>query len=178
MLILTFQNLEKLVGDLEERFDPITMPVLKGHCVSYCVQKYYLQGGSGFVFSRKAAEILFQSRSEWGSNVTFFDDYLASVWCSILKIDHKDTASGGFVGHFFPENEKQIIRNYEYHNLPDCPKKYRNHHCGNTMYRLNEISVTHDAEKGRPYPHYEGFTKAPSNIYFYMDTCYPKICKV
>jgi hypothetical protein len=48
-------NLKELLIGLDQKYDPFFKPVIVGHCPFNQKRLPYLQGGSGFIFSRFTA---------------------------------------------------------------------------------------------------------------------------
>lgn len=171
---IELSNLESFIDELESKYRPLHESVIKAHCLANCGEVNYLQGGSGYIFSRYAAQLLYIARSQWLFSDTI-SDYLTPYWIKYLKIEFAETSNSRFVGHHFNEEELEIVRTHKYHLLSKCPQHYFYVPCSSSKYQINQIAIFHKFGK-IGYPKYEGFLEAPSNILFYMNQCEQIIC--
>jgi hypothetical protein len=99
---VNFDVVHEVLAELNDQFDPMVDRVIQGACLG----KYdltYVQGGSGFLFSRRAAFDLLQ---DWAwvrgmAKKLKNDDRLLSVYLQRVNISWYQATNRHFVGHAF-----------------------------------------------------------------------------
>jgi hypothetical protein len=77
--LINIENLEIMMLELNSNYNPFLQPVMKGFCINNLELKIsYLQGGSGYIFSRKACEIIFSRYEEFAWNFNNHEDILTN----------------------------------------------------------------------------------------------------
>ena len=91
---------DRMLALLEAQFDPLKDIVFKGHC--FFNWKTYLQGGSGYIFSRKAVEIFLKDYAlQWLAEIDYYDDMATPPLREFYNLTIKETACQFFFGNFF-----------------------------------------------------------------------------
>jgi hypothetical protein len=63
--MVNLSNLKELLIELDQKYEPFFEPVIIGHCLFTPKHQPYLQGGSGFLFSRFAAKHILDNLKIW-----------------------------------------------------------------------------------------------------------------
>jgi hypothetical protein len=102
--IINFAKLPKFVRYLNHLYDPYTQPIILGNCihsmrVNFSGFEGFLQGGSGWVISRRAAELIEPLGREWVPSVHTADDIMFNKLLQKLNISLFNATSEFFLGH-------------------------------------------------------------------------------
>jgi hypothetical protein len=99
---VNFETVPMVLRDLNSGTDPLVDRVIQGACLGK-FELTYIQGGSGFVFSRRAAYDLLQDWKWFQDNAAQFrnDDRLLSVYLARVNISWYQATNRFFTGHSF-----------------------------------------------------------------------------
>jgi hypothetical protein len=98
--IIIFQNLPKFVALLDRSYDARQTPVVLGHCIDSKDEGVpFLQGGSGWVISRRAAELMDPLRDEFLRRIDSDDDVCLTWVLFRLGLSLMESTSEFFIGH-------------------------------------------------------------------------------
>ena len=151
-----FPNLAKLMNLLEKKYDPYKDKVIKGH---FCGNNF-LHGGSGWLLSRKTAEIFYRLLTKEPIKKSIYgDDVCINKYLKQLDIPVKQWNSRAFLGSPFSPSTLDHFINLNFSNLPECKN--------NVMIRLKDIAIWHAGTKTL-YPLIYGneyMKKMPFNLY-------------
>lgn len=99
--VIDFHNFEKFIGLLYSEYDP-KEPIFLGNCIEGIITGHnfpYLQGGSGVLMSRRAAELLEPLLTDSMGKACEPDDIFISRLINNLNYDWKKATSPYFIGH-------------------------------------------------------------------------------
>jgi len=97
--IINFRVLPDFLAWLEGRYDPLVDAVVKGDCVAYFGRMLYLQGGAGFLCSRRAAEKMAAALPLFMSVSIAAEDTTSGPFLDALGILVNRSCCGAFMGH-------------------------------------------------------------------------------
>ena len=109
-------NIPDIIDDLNSRYNTYTDSHIEGHCIE-AWGHIYMQGGSGDIFSRKAAEKFVKIGMSFIRNMTNLDDIEFEKMRKILGVSVTQSASKFMYGHKFVNNVNEKF----YENLDYCP---------------------------------------------------------
>jgi hypothetical protein len=97
--IINFRRLPSFLSDLHHRFNAQIDPVVRGDCVIYNENNLYLQGGTGFLCSRRAAELMSTHLDLFLRVWVIAEDTTFGPFLNALGIGIARACSGAFMGH-------------------------------------------------------------------------------
>lgn len=177
-------NFPYFLSEINQSRNPFFDTLIQGACLGK-EQLIYIQGGSGFVFSRKAAFDLYNDWDFFSNACTEYknDDRALAVYLDRINFSFYDASSRWFVGHrFFGfKSAYSAIVNASLHNIkrskcgkvPVSRKKCRAYYT-----RINQIVFWHDKT---PFDNFIGkmdiiLNYSTNNLYFYVPNNKPMIC--
>jgi hypothetical protein len=80
--------------------NPRSTPYIIGNCVTHPSTGFYLQGGSGYCFSRAAAERLVETYEEFIPGINIPEDMYLTKFIKMLGLDSQACDCPYFSGHF------------------------------------------------------------------------------
>jgi hypothetical protein len=184
--ILNFGNLPRFVAYLDERYDPLKDVVVLGNCIDrdqvHDGRLYpgFLQGGAGWVVSRRAAELIEPMAWTWVPNINWADDVAFTEVLQRLNLSVFDATSEFFLGHDIKDGDRNWIRNPD--GLKVCPgadgrKAIR---CRRFTAPLKDLVVWH-----RQWQRSEALADdaqitfdAHPDVHFWMDASDTALCRV
>ena len=102
-IIIDVEAIDRMIYELEQKFDPDENIVFKGNCLYNGL--YYLQGGSGYLMSRIATEIFVNKYSDtWLQNVFIYDDFYSNNIREFFNLGIEETSCGYMIGNWFFNN--------------------------------------------------------------------------
>ena len=146
------ERFDRMMYEIEQHNDPLNDIVIKGHLrVGKKSNICFLQGGSGFLFSRKAAQI-------------FYDGYPALKWLD--ETDAPDDVHARKILEWFNEHYNFTLQNYTCpymlgnvdkknilktsilkRKFPQCSARKCHDRCNDTLYNefepLNKLAIIH-----------------------------------
>ena len=174
---IDLSKLESLLEELDFLYDTENDLVFQGHCIK-TDQYYYLQGGSGYIFSRKAAEQFVKIGEIFISNIELWDDYAFHSLYEFYQLQGDQIATSHLVGHpfYIPYIEGETMMNIEY-----CPKVIPYTYCyKRNLYPIQDLIGYHrsDIEVGEPsFKTMIEYGQKYKNLYFYYNGNYLSLCK-
>jgi hypothetical protein len=119
-ILINFGLLVRLMRELDERYDPLTEVVIRGDCI--VTSQVYLQGGAGWVFSRRALEMIVPKAnySVWGFWEEFDDVRMGHLFQD-LGIEVGLCASSAFLGTRLEDVDVLAAQTGNWTGLPACP---------------------------------------------------------
>jgi hypothetical protein len=99
---INYKTMPMLLDDLNREFDPISDRIVQGACLGK-FRLTYIQGGSGFLFSRRAGYDLVNDWAWVKANAPNYrnDDRLLSVYLERANISFREATNRWFLGHSF-----------------------------------------------------------------------------
>jgi hypothetical protein len=168
-------NLPDFLRDLNARFDPRKDFYIGGCCLDY-VGEPLLQGGSGSVFSRYAAELFVSEGLEWLRTVAYYDDWHMSRLLPKLGLSLFNASTGRFMGHC--HRTWQRLR-YWANVMKRCPELGKLPYCKPLMTRLGDTTFFHDDMK--KYDEFGWFNfihGVPNDVYWYQNGVTAALCRM
>jgi hypothetical protein len=80
--------------------NPRTTPYMLGNCLLHKDVDFYLQGGSGYCFSRNAAERIVAVADEWIPKIDLWEDFYITKFIKSVGVRSETCDSPYFSGHF------------------------------------------------------------------------------
>ncbi|KAH0790126.1 hypothetical protein GPJ56_006021 [Histomonas meleagridis] len=176
--------LEAYYESLEAKYDPINQPVILGCCIKKSYSPGFLQGGVGYLYSRRAVELMLPMYEHVIHTCKSAEDICHDEFIFKLGITIVNATSFKFLGHPFTKDDLERIDKNDFHDLSPCPKtEYpaNLNHCGKFHGPLNEIVFLHH--------HADGINKIIERAkrifavkdetvhYYFPDFLMPKLCK-
>lgn len=147
---VNYNNIDAYLRYLDTLPDPYTNAIIEGNCVLY-----FLQGGSGYIMSRKAVEhyLNYYTVFKTVKNCIKYqpDDLKFPHFMNSYNITVKDATSFYYLGH---DNFFYTLQNWSYHQyhntlseiLPACPESLYSHpgdECGLFLAPIANIVFLH-----------------------------------
>lgn len=177
---VNFNTVPDVLVDLNKYHDPLWETVVQGACLGK-FELTYIQGGSGFIFSRRAA---YELLKDWEWFTALFpeqknDDRGISIWLhDRANISFYNASNRFFVGHAFRNYTAAIdaVSSPWNHPCPKVPPSKKG--CRPFFTRIRDLPFWHDRTK------FENFIwrideireKAGEDAYFYVPINKPIIC--
>lgn len=145
----TFVNIDvydEFVTWLNSLSDPRQTVMAYGNCVAWGKDSFYLQGGSGYIFSRRAAEKFLEIEKEWIESLNEPEDNHIMEFFKYVGLKSTDVASTFFSGHFLRRSDYQ---NFEWNPsqnpaYPVCPNKLpEQSECNSTLSPYSQTVFSH-----------------------------------
>jgi hypothetical protein len=176
---INFQQVYPVIRDLEV-FDPLFDRVIQGACLG----KYeltYVQGGSGFLFSRRAAWELLQNW-DWVRRHAFEfknDDRLLSAYLRYMNLSWYNATNRFFVGHsFWNFSNAYKAMSFKFHRpCHAVPRSKKG--CRGYFTRVNELAFWHDRARFMRFIGRIDEIRAmiPDDLYFHVPNNKPMLCR-
>jgi len=176
---INFDTVHEVLRDLNDRFDPNVDRVIQGGCLG----KYeltYIQGGSGFLFSRRAAYDLLQDWHWIQSNAVYYknDDRLLSVYLGRVNISFFEASNRFFAGHaFWNFSNAWKAVNFKHHR-PCIAKPRSKKGCRAYFTRVRDLAFWHDRTKFKNFIWKIDSIRelAGDDLYFHVPNNKPMLC--
>jgi hypothetical protein len=175
--VVNFDLLEEFFQDLEVQRDPLKEVVVLGDCVRH-EDWLYPQGGSGYLLSRAAVQLIEPLRDEWVNRWGGPEDMSFGSFLESLKIPMKGVSSAAFMGHAFSREVLFKLRERNWEGFPTCPKLdlLPTEPCGQVLARVRDVVFFHEYEGNWPgtIENARGIFEAPPGLYYYRG---PNACR-
>lgn len=133
-------RINELASILGEKYNTNEDDVVLGNCVINCARrKSILQGGSGYIMSRKTAQKFVDFAEKWLIKTEVWDDYEFNDFLSYNNQSPKTSACPYMAGLGFDGLDN---KNFDFDSLPVCPE-YHHKKCGTGVLRIEEIYIIH-----------------------------------
>lgn len=169
------------IEELRTLPDPVNFITIQGSCLTKR-GKFYLQGGSGYVLSRKAAEVVLENQDFLYKKAQKIkgDDRVFGGLIEHLGIPRENTTSRWFVGHQFKGyiNSSQAIRSGKEPKV--CPEVVTtNNGCRPFLTRIKDIVFWHDRSSTMDFLSDAANLReeAGEDLYFHMGNYQPLLCR-
>ena len=147
---LDYDSFEKYLEVLENKYNPLTDLVVKGHLCVAGVSWAFLHGGSGWLISRAFAKAFIEKESiilEEFFKSKSGDDMVSTYFRSEFNISQKEIHSNAFIGSPFTDLAIKILEKQSFDLIPDCKsdcfKKSSEHH----HLKLKDAVILHSGRK-------------------------------
>ena len=180
-IVIDVNSFEVMIKELDGMYNPHSDNVFQGHCL-YNAMRHYLQGGSGYLFSRSAAKVFYENYAyKWLYEIQAWDDVYSSRITDFLRIPIKNTASPYMFGVKFPaslEMEKpnllsRITQKCPYHPVED-------NECKLGLVPLTKLTILHTSPTRNTSIIFNNILKIRSqanDLYFYNHDVSMRICR-
>jgi hypothetical protein len=118
--IINFAKLGRFLSGVEMEHDPLTELVFLGNCVSNG-RLSFPQGGSGYLISRRGAEILAPLTRTFVSAMWVPEDIAFEPFLQSLNVTMPSVTSPFFCGHTFGRENLLRIQRGQWWRFPKCP---------------------------------------------------------
>ena len=108
-------NLATLINDLESKFDPLKVPIIKGH---YCT--FFLHGGSGWLLSRKSVEMILDIWNTIPVDFSRSDDHHAMYYFEAINVSREEMQSPRFLSSYLKSDPYYHMLN-NWTDINSCP---------------------------------------------------------
>lgn len=162
--------------------NPTKEPMAFGNCLSWGPGTYYLQGGSGYIFSRKAAEKMIELEDWWIKTMDLAEDNHLWRFFQALNISGPETACPYFAGHFLPHKQYKIMLSKKLRlkrKWPTCPDNIEiQPECNQGLMPYQNVVFSHAWKPKMSHEEWRyWFTRIPNNAMFYFDRLDLKLCR-
>jgi hypothetical protein len=169
---LNWPKLSGFIKSLSIKHDPQHEVVFLACCISTPWVHPFPQGGSGWLFSRAAAEALMRVQDGWMRDLQTVDDVSFDATLKRIGLNVLTSQSEAFLGHS-PARRFWEDRYAQYGTVPPCQNmsEYVSSKCKQKYGKVNQIVVLHSfVEQGLPYG--KLVFNAPDDLWYWND--YPK----
>ena len=175
---INIKNLPRMIKILNFKYKPRDDVIVKGNGIDL-LSLPFLQGGSGFIISRKAAEEILKMK-HWILYDSFLVDDMrfSEVW-KRLGLRMRNISSGFFLGHQFDDFNDEII-DHNFKIIPNCPLINPQRSCGYNFHHLKDLTIFHTIWNHTQLDLLSKtiFGNIPNNLYWYQNGVFPSICKM
>jgi hypothetical protein len=179
-LYINEEGLDDFIEHLRTLPDPRTTAMVFGNCMDTKTVQFYLQGGSGYMFSRRAAELMVAQKNDWIVNVREWEDFHLTNFLTSLNLTSQDVDSPYFTGHFirwawwdrFKWNNTEI-------DFPDCPDEIpEQRECSHRLFPYHKVVFVHALKAYMTEPRWQKwFAEAPRDAWLYYGGTGFNICR-
>jgi hypothetical protein len=113
-------KLQTMFDSLRQVGDPRATAIIKGHCIDY---RPFLNGGSGFLFSRRAAELFAAEALEWFRQMRMPEDCHFGVFLERIGLTPSEATSKSAVGHSWQPGDWEFLRTRNYSIISVCSQE-------------------------------------------------------
>ncbi|KAK8895352.1 hypothetical protein M9Y10_023813 [Tritrichomonas musculus] len=140
-------RINKLAYILGTQYNTNENDVVLGNCVLNCdKRKSSLQGGTGYIMTRKMAKKFVDFAAKWLQKTKVWDDYEFNDFLSSINQSPKTVACPYMAGLGF----NGLDRKFDFSSLTVCPE-FHHKKCGTGILKFDEIYIVH-ANLKRVYP--------------------------
>jgi hypothetical protein len=179
--IINFVNLFPFIQSLDRRWQPRTQPVVLGSCID-AARWSYLQGGSGFLLSRFAADQLIDERDAFIAGMDRPEDVYFNTLLDATGVSLRSATCEFFMGHDVNTKHRRIITERNFDLLPSCPKKRSigKKQCRPFVVPLNDLVFWHQQYKNASFRQAIAWAKMivalPRNVHWWSKRGKPHLC--
>ena len=167
---IDFDGIDLMLEELEKEYNPLTDYVIKGHCFW---NKYaYLQGGTGYLFSRAAAKQFYENGAiDWIKSIEEPDDMATRLMFKYLSLSISSSACPYMFGIGFTSDQHVESPHFYRYIHKKCPKNNTGDgECRGGIFPLSKLYILHVAPYSDKVNIMNNFIKARNkynDIYFY-----------
>jgi len=175
-VFINFEKLPLLLHEIRKQGDPRTTPIIVGQCM-HVRGRTLLQGGSGYLISRKAAEILLLEGDQLVASVDIYEDWVIYSFFQRVVRNPIDTFSPRFLGHGFSKTDWELLLKKNFSMFPPCPRKFWSVGCKEILYPLSDTVFFHQFGYEPGYDKWMSAIKdVPPNLMWYQSWYYSRLC--
>ena len=168
-------NVNRIVEELDQKYDTVKDFVFQGHCIHD--KKYFIHGGCGAIFSRRAAMKFLEYGLEWIEYIdNERDDVEFSHFREEIGMNISETQSPYIYGFLMPDPEIDWYRK----ELPNCPNETPKDNCKSGLYPIRQFSAYFAKYKDHRNKVIKLMREArefDSSIHYYFDYNYIHFCR-
>ena len=169
-------NVNKIVDELDSKYDTGHDLVFQGHCMHYW--DYFIQGGCGAIFSRLAAKRFLEYGREW---IEYIDEDPEDVEFSHFReeigLNINETQSPYMYGISMNPTPKE---NWYKKWIPTCPDNPSNDKCSSSIYQIDQFSAyftNHTEHRNTLINSMRKAREYDSSIHYYFNYNYIHFCR-
>ena len=169
---LEVERVGDLISDLYSRGNPNKDIILNGHCCWISIP--FLQGGSGYIFSRKAAEEFWSFRDEFLKLEECQDDLQLTKFIKNKKLKLNSISNSRLMGTRFSEKNIRLIKEGNFSSVQTCPIIINKGLCSEELKPLSKLTIIHE---GSMFKNILFNKSIPNMMYWYQDGLDSILCK-
>lgn len=181
-VIVDPDRINELASILGSKYDTDLNLIMLGNCQTITENNFsYLQGGSGYIMTRRmAAEFVKHSKRWINETAGMQDDYAITNFLNYVGKKPSDASVPYMVGHGFRE---LVTRGFSARRIKKCPKNFYEPHCRQGVHKMEDIFIFHPLYMGveRGLKAWEVFQKLihdPNHHYGYYNVYHTThVCK-
>jgi len=178
-VMVNLDSIESMLKDQYQKGNPNTADFWFGNCID--VPWRYLQGGSGYIMSRRTSERFIKPEIglKWIKNLNDADDIYVSQAIFMLGMSVKRGTSGRFIGHNLTREHFQILKSRRFQDLPICPHETHSRYCNPGMWPLKDVAFFHQGKLDETVEIYRSVAERniPDYVYWFQKGMVPHLCK-
>lgn len=132
-------RINELATILYQKYNTNIDSVFLGNC-QYTGNMMYLQGGTGYIMSRKMAKDFVKLSKRWLLIAKASDDLEITKFLSFLNITPRDGDCPYMCGHSFPD---LLSLNFNPNTLQNCPKNFYEPNCQQGVLNIKDVYMIH-----------------------------------
>lgn len=124
---INYRELQSFQEELEKKYDPLKDIVMIGQLCEYSLfpPRAFIHGGSGWIMSRKAAQLYLEHKDqqlEYLANSNHYgDDVVTQMFIDKYQLPYEDIHSQRFLGTKLDDESVKMLITNRYHLTPECP---------------------------------------------------------
>lgn len=173
------RKLQSLIDDLESKYDPLNEIVFIGQLCRIDEDFAFIHGGSGWIMSRKAAEI-FENNEKFIVDTYFNgiggDDTMTDIMIRVFNLTDEKVHDSRILGTRLDDNSTNALISNDFSMLENCPKGT---HIANTPIQFNKIIFWHSGRKDTipVVCGYDILNRVPDYVYVTFKPHWATICR-
>lgn len=132
-------RINQLAYILGEKYDTFTDLIMLGNCQTTHINFSYFQGGTGYIMTRKMAQLFIHFGHKWFIESNGPDDFEISRFLKYINKKPSDGAIPYMVGHSFHDF---LSPYFSPNNLPKCQNFYEEF-CKQGIHNLEDVYIFH-----------------------------------
>ena len=141
-VIIDYLHFPKLVYTLNSKYDTNNDIVILGNCLKIKPHVLFLQGGSGYIFTRAGAKQFLKYGSIWVKTAYGADDVAFTKFLRYLKMSCRQSMCPYMIGHL-PKALLTPIDDTD--QLPVCPQNFWENFCDHGIHLLENTFIYHES---------------------------------
>jgi len=176
-IFINFNEIYAFLQEVTFIGDPRKNVIVLGQCM-HVRNRTLLQGGTGYLFSRRAAEVFLENADEMLRSVDIYEDWVIYSWIQKMIPEPQDTFSWRFLGHGFSREDRSFLLKKNFSTFPECPTDLSiSISCIKTLAQLKTTIFFHQyAFYPSPEEWEEMVTNIPDNLMWYQSWYYAQLC--
>jgi hypothetical protein len=173
------EGIEWMLKWLASLDDPRTTAMVFGNCMPTASCEFYLQGGSGYGFSRRAAQMMVDVKQDWITSINTVEDFHITQFIRHLDVPSWKCESPFFTGHFM---RWALWLRWNWHSrqyFMPCPLRLQKEAvCAHSLYPYHKVVFVHSLRTHMTQDRWHTWMKAAprTTMFFYSGSGY-QICE-